>query len=378
MTHIGLNAHLLSSQAGYRSAGIHGYIYNSLLHLPYVADETWQFTAMVGGANPVQMDGITTRRAPFDTESPSRRILWEQVVQPFQLGGYDLYHAMAFVAPFMPMQQPFVVTVYDLSFVHYPQVLSAARRAYLRTFTANSVRRAARVIGISESTARDVVDTFGVDPAKVDVAPPGTDFERFRPLPPAQVNAFRREKNLPEDFWLFLGTLEPRKNLPTLLHAYAQLPQDARPALVLAGGKGWDYEDIFATIAQHHLEKEVLLPGFIPMAELPLWYNSASLFVYPSLYEGFGIPPLEAMACGTPVIVSDVSSLPEVVDGSDGVTVPPHNVDAWVSALTTALDDSAWRARASSSGIIATQRYTWGNTARQTLRSYRLAIGQQE
>ncbi|MEM6282250.1 MAG: glycosyltransferase family 1 protein [Chloroflexota bacterium] len=378
MTHIGLNAHLLSSQAGYRSAGIHGYIYNSLLHLPRVTDASWQFTAMVGGANPVQIDGITTRRAPFDTEPPPRRILWEQVVQPFQLGAYDLYHAMAFVAPFAPIKPPFVVTVYDLSFIHYPQVLSAPRRAYLRTFTANTVRRATRVIGISESTASDVVETFGVDPAKVDVAPPGTDFERFRPLPPAQVNAFRREKNLPEDFWLFLGTLEPRKNLSTLIHAYAQLPKDTRPALVLAGGKGWDYDDIFAAIAQRHLEAEVLLPGFIPVSDLPLWYNSASLFVYPSLYEGFGIPPLEAMACGTPVVVSDASSLPEVVGGSGGLTVPPQDVEAWVNALITALDDSAWHARASSSGTIAAQRYTWANTARQTLRSYQRAIGQSE
>jgi glycosyltransferase involved in cell wall biosynthesis len=372
---VGLNVHLLAAHAGYRSAGIHGYIANTLAYLPRAAGDGWQFTALVGAGNPAAFDGVTVRRARMDTQSPARRILWEQVIQPFQLGGYDLYHALAFVAPALPVRVPFVVTIYDLSFIHYPQVLSTARRAYLRAFTAHTVRRAARVIAISESTARDVVAQFGIDPARVDVAPPGTDFDQFKPLPPEQVAAFRREKRLPDDFWLFVGTLEPRKNLPTLLAAYAQLPPDSRPALVLAGGKGWDYDAIFAAIAAHGLERDVLTPGFVPAAELPLWYNSASLFVYPSLFEGFGIPPLEAMACGVPVIVSDVSSLPEVVAGSDGLRVPPGDMDAWVSALTTALDDGAWRERARRSGMQAARRYTWVNTAHQTVTSYRRAIG---
>lgn len=370
MAHVGINAHLLAARAGYRTAGIHGYIYNTLTHLPRTG---WEFTVMVGRHNSFAAEGLNVRRAGLDTESPPRRILWEQAVQPFQLSAYDLYHAMAFVAPALPIKPPFVVTVYDLSFVHYPQVLSTARRAYLRTFTAQTVRRAARVIAISESTAQDVRDVFGA--ANVDVAPPGTDFERFKPLPPAQVAAFRREKNLPEAFWLFVGTLEPRKNLPTLLAAYAQLPQDTRPPLVLAGGKGWDYAPIFDTIARHRLEDDVLTPGFLPVAELPLWYNSAALFVYPSLFEGFGIPPLEAMACGTPVIVSDVSSLPEVVAGSANLRVPPGDVAAWVDALTRALDDADWRERAAASGIKAARRYTWTNTAQQTITSYQRALG---
>jgi glycosyltransferase involved in cell wall biosynthesis len=373
MTHIGMNAHLLSGRKGYRTAGIHGYITNTLAHLPAAAPG-WQFTAMVGGANPATFDGVHMRRAPFDTESPPRRILWEQGVQPFTLADFDLYHAMAFVAPALPVGRPFVVTVYDLSFVHYPQVLSTARRLYLQTLTANTVRRAARVIAISHSTARDVSDVFGIDPACIDVAPPGTDFERFRPLPPDARAAFKREQGLPDDFWLFVGTLEPRKNLPLLLQAYAQLPAQSRPALVLGGGKGWDYAAIFEAIAALKLEQHVFTPGFIPMEALPLWYNSAAVFVYPSLYEGFGIPPLEAMACGTPVIVSDVSSLPEVVAGSDGLRVPPHDVEAWVAALTSALDDSAWRERASASGLTAAQHYTWQRTANQTIHSYQTAL----
>lgn len=371
---IGINAHLLSAQAGYRSAGIHGYLYHTLANLPSVAATDWQFTVMVGAANPLTLPSVNVRRAAFDTESPVRRILWEQLVQPLGLGSFDLYHAGAFVAPLLMPPLPMVVTVYDLSFIHYPQVLSAARRAYLRALTAHTCRRAARVIAISESTARDVAQTFGIAPERIDIAPPGTDFARFTPLPAEQVAAFRARQQLPPDFWLFIGTLEPRKNLPTLLHAYARLPKQRRPLLVLGGGKGWDYAPIFEAIAQHKLEDSVRLTGFIPAEELPLWYNSASVFVYPSVFEGFGIPPLEAMACGTPVIVSDASSLPEVVAGSDGILVPPLDVDAWEAALSTALDDGAWRLRAAESGKRAAAQYTWARTAQATLNSYHSAL----
>ncbi|MEO0563003.1 MAG: glycosyltransferase family 1 protein [Chloroflexota bacterium] len=373
---IGLNAHLLSNRAGYRSAGIHGYIYNTLAALPGVInDENVHLTAMVGANNPLTLDGVTVQHAFTDTQRPSRRVLWEQLAQPWSLSRYDLYHAMAFVAPALPYSPPTVVTVYDLSFIHYPNVLPAARRAYLRTFTAHTARKAARVIAISESTARDVVEQFGVAPAQVDVAVPGVDTEQFRPLPEAEVRAFREKHDLPDVFWLFVGTLEPRKNLPTLLRAYAQLPRNARPPLVLAGGKGWDYEPVFDTISACGLADDVHLPGFVPAEDLPLWYNSATVFVYPSVFEGFGIPPLEAMACGTPVIVSNASSLPEVVAGTLGLLVPPDDVDAWTAALTQALDDSAWRTEASETGRAAAQRFTWTATAERTWASYQQALG---
>src|SRR5262249_12061349 len=159
------------------------------------------------------------------------------------------------------------------------------------------------VIAISHSTARDLTATMGIPAEKIDVAAPGSDPQVFRPLPDAEINAFRQSKNLPQNFWLFIGTLEPRKNLPTLLEAYAALPKHL--PLVIGGGKGWQYDDIFATIERHNLKDDVRFAGFIPADELPFWYNSASAFVYPSVFEGFGLPVLEAMACGTPVIVSD-------------------------------------------------------------------------
>lgn len=372
MVHIGLNAHLLSGKAGYRSAGIHGYIYHTLANLAAVAPDDWQFTAMVGKHNRLQFERITMCQSGWDTESPVRRILWEQLAQPWQLNSFDLYHALAFVSPFI-LSKPSVVTVYDLSFLRYPQVLSASRRWYLRLFTALSCRRARRVIAISHSTARDVQASFGIPAENIDVAFPGYDASIYRPLPDEQINAFKTAKNLPERFWLFLGTLEPRKNLPMLLEAYAALRPSERLPLVLAGGKGWDYEPIFSSIQRYKLVSEVRLPGYIPAEELPLWYNSAELFVYPSVYEGFGLPVLEAMACGTPVIVSDASSLPEVA-GSAGLCLPSQDVNAWTKALRMAASNASWRQQASTQGLEQATRFSWIETARQTVASYQKAL----
>ncbi|MBZ0292218.1 MAG: glycosyltransferase family 4 protein [Anaerolineae bacterium] len=363
-----MNAHLLSSQAGYRSAGIHGYIYNTLAHLHDAAPEDWRFTALVGAANSEQFPGVTMRRAAFDTESPLRRIAWEQLIQPWQLGDFDLYHALAFVAP-LRVPVPFVVTVYDLSFVHYPAVLTASRRLYLRLFTQLTCQRARRVIAISQSTARDLTETFGTAPDKIDVAVPGYDAQVYRPLSHEAITAFRQQKGLPERFWFFMGTLEPRKNLVTLLEAYASLSPSDRLPLLLGGGKGWLYDDIFATIERHGLQDAVRWLGFLPAEELPFWYNSAEVFVFPSVFEGFGLPVLEAMACGTPVLISDASSLPEIA-GEAGLCLPPHEVDAWATALKQVRHDAEWREQARQKGLLDAQRFTWEHTARQTLRSY--------
>jgi len=158
-----------------------------------------------------------------------------------------------------------------------------------------------------------------------------------------------------------------------LLQAYAALPTAERLPLILAGGKGWDFETIYQAIEHYDLDKWVQLPGYLPIEELPLWYNSAEVFLYPSVFEGFGIPVLEAMACGTPVIVSDASSLPEVA-GSAGLTLPPQAVDQWTQALSRAYADAAWREQAVHQGFVEIKRYSWQLTATQTINSYQQAL----
>jgi glycosyltransferase involved in cell wall biosynthesis len=370
--YIGLNAHLLSARAGYRSAGIHQYIDHLLRALPSVVPPDWQLCALVGAANHSGYTGIQMQRAAFDTESPLKRIVWEQVFQPWSLSRFDLYHALAFVAPVL-LPAAMIVTLYDLSFIHYPERLPAARRMYLERMTRLTCQRARRVIAISHSTARDAAATLGVPTDKIDIAQPGCDFARFRPLLPEQVRAFRQAHDLPERFWLFVGTLEPRKNLTMLLEAYAALSPADRLPLVLAGGKGWDYEPIFEAVERLGLSRSVLFPGFLSADVLPLWYNAAEVFLYPSIFEGFGIPVLEAMACGAPVIVSDASSLPEVA-GDAGLCLPPDDTPAWSQALRRAAHDGLWRTKAQERGLTHARRFSWQATASATLASYRRAL----
>lgn len=369
---IALNAQLLSSQPGYRAAGIHTYIHQMLSLIPAYAPAKWDFTAFVGSENQATYPRLTMRRAAFDTESPLKRIVWEQAIQPFALREFDLHHAMAFVAP-LANPRPFVVTIYDLTFIRYPKRLTAARRLYLRLLTGVTCQKARRVLAISQSTGRDLTELYGIPTEKIDVTPLGYDTTRFRPLPGEQIEKFKQEKGLPEQFWLFLGTLEPRKNLVMLLEAYASLAPHERLPLVIAGGKGWDYGPIFAAIETYDLSRTVHLPGFIPDEEMPLWYNSASVFVYPSVFEGFGLPVLEAMACGTPVITSDVSSLPEIAQDA-GLCLSPHDPTIWANALRHNAHDAEWREHASAAGLQLATRYRWETTAQQTIDSYRRAL----
>lgn len=369
-----LNAHLLSAQAGYRSAGIHGYIYNTLRHLPEV-EPAYRYHVLVGEGQAPTHEHFTLHRSRFSTAQPIRRILWEQLMQPAVLRWLkpDLVHGMAFVLPLLS-GVPAVVTVYDLSFIRFPQALSRTRRWYLQLFTRRSCQKARRVIAISDSTANDLVTLFGIPREKIVVAVPGVD-ERFKPLAAAEITAFRHDKCLPERFILHVGTLEPRKNLPMLLRAYAALPESLRREvhMVLAGGKGWDYEDVFATIETYDLAATVHLAGYVESSSLPLWYNAAEMVVCPSLFEGWGLPVVEAMACGRPTVVSDISSLPEAV-GEAGKRLPPNDQAAWTDALYHALTDAEWRERSAQDGIQRAKQFTWRQTAEKTVEAYRAAL----
>lgn len=368
---IGLNAHLLAGQAGYRSAGIHGYISNLLRWLPTYAPSDWQFEALVGAANNVAIPGVRMARARLDTRSPWRRVFWEQALQPWRLRQYDLYHALAFVAPVV-LTAPMVVTVYDLSFLHYPARLSFARRSYLSALTALTCARATRVLAISQSTARDLTARLGVPADKIDVTPLGYDKAAFRPLLRADIAHFRRKHRLPERFWLFIGTLEPRKNLPMLLQAYARLPQTERLPLLLGGGIGWRAREVFAAIERLELSASVKHVGFIPTADLPLWYNCAEAFLYPSVFEGFGLPLLEAMACGSPSLTTDASSLPEVAGGA-ALCLPADDIERWTAALRDLRRNDEWRAAARARGLERAKQFSWARAAELTLASYRAA-----
>ncbi len=373
--HIGLNAHLLSLTESYRGAGISWYMVNLLQNLAQVSPD-FGYSAFLSD-RAFQAPGLTLHRSRLPTHRPPVRIFWEQFIQPLALrrAGVDLLHALAFVAP-LAAPCPFVVTVYDLSFLRYPESFRPFNRWYLSHFTAHSVKRAKAVITISESTRQDVINLLGAPPERVHTVYCGVD-PLFRPLPAAEVAAFRAARGLPEQFGLFLGTLEPRKNVDGLIRAYASWRQQQpdAPPLLIAGGKGWYYHQIFQAVEALNLTESIRFPGYIPQNELPLWYNAATFFVYPSHFEGFGLPVLEAMACGTPVITSTAASLPEVA-GRDGaaVLVNPTDTAALAEAMRQVMGDAERRAAMSQQGRARAANFHWAKTAQETVAVYRKVL----
>jgi glycosyltransferase involved in cell wall biosynthesis len=373
---VGLSAHLLSSSSSYRGAGVSHYVEGLLAHLPF-ADPAAEYVALLGaGQSPIP--GWDCRIARHRTENPLARIFWEQAIQPREarLAGLDLLHAPVYVGPLCCAPCPLVVTVHDLSFYLFPELFRPQNRLYLQSFTRATVRRAAHVIADSESTCNDVVRLLGVPRSKVTVIPVGIG-EEMRPVrEQGVIDQFRRQRHLPDKVILFLGTLEPRKNIPALLSAYALLRQRHKleHRLVLAGGKGWYTQEIERSVHALGLEDAVSFPGFVPQSELPLWYNAAELFVYPSLYEGFGLPPLEAMACGTPVIVSTALALTEVVSTA-GIQVDPHDTEALAQAMWTLLSDGERRSSLRQAGLERAQGYSWSRTAQETAKVYHMVLG---
>jgi glycosyltransferase involved in cell wall biosynthesis len=376
--HVGINGQLLSGAHSYRSAGVSGYIRQLLAHLPAAAPDLrlTAFTPDVDLDLPASLD--MRRSTRWDTRRPLRRILWEQTALPLlaRRVQLDLLHGAVNVVPALS-PCPSVVTVHDLSFMRYPQAFPPVQRAYLQSQVRRSTHAARRVIAVSHATRQDVVELFGVAPARIDVVHNGVDAS-FCPAPAAEVEAFRRRQGLPERFILHLGTLEPRKNLVRLVQAFAQVKaQDSgQPPvkLALAGGKGWSYDAIFAEVGRLGLEREVLFPGYIADEDLAWWYRAAAVFAYPSLLEGFGLPVLEAMACGAPTVTSNLSSLPEVA-GDAALLVDPTSVDALAAALLRLLADAGLATDLRARGQAQAARFPWSRTAQQTAAVYRRALG---
>ncbi len=371
---VALNAHLLTDKAGYRSAGIKNYIYQLLRNLPEASEEFSYkvFTGLHKASLPMELEVFRTR---WPTDNPAVRIMWEQTVQPFLLKKVspDIYHALAFAGP-IAWHGRTVVTVYDLSFKRFPEAFNPLKRLYLSLMTGITLKKAQMAIAISRSTKEDIVRFWGIPEEKISIAYGGVS-RRFRPLSEDLVDSFRRKWGLPKDFLLYLGTLEPRKNLVRLVRAYsmAYKMDHSLPPLIIAGARGWYYQDIFDTVHQLYMDGRVIFPGFIPDEDLPLWYNAAGMFIYPSLFEGFGLPVLEAMACGTPVIASNTSSIPEVV-GDAGILIRPEEEESMAQAMVSLWKNESLRSRLSEKGIRQAGKFDWLETARATVDTYRKVL----
>ncbi len=305
------------------------------------------------------LEGAEVRVIPFPRLWTHIRLSAEMAYRP-----PDLLFVPAHVLPLIRPRRT-MVTIHDLGYRYFPQAHPFLQRMYLDLSTRWNARVATHILADSEATRADLVRVYRVPPDRVTVAYPGYD-ETLHPVQdPEMLAAVRARYSIPEDYFLYLGTLQPRKNLHRLIRAFGQLR--TRAALVLAGRPGWLYEDLFALVRRLGLEGRVLFPGYIRSEDRAALLSGARAFVFPSLYEGFGLPVLEAQACGCPVICSSTSSLPEVA-GDGALLVPPEDVGALADAMARVEGDAALRERLVARGFVNLRRFSWDSCARVVLR----------
>jgi glycosyltransferase involved in cell wall biosynthesis len=298
-------------------------------------------------------------------------LLWYKLglAVPIELLGpiADLYYFPDFALP--PVRRGrSVITVHDLSFLLVPDCAEIGLRRHLEKVVPMSVRYADFVTADSENTRNELTTLLDVEPNRVAVVYGGVD-AHFRPVTDdAELQVARAKYGLYSPFILYVGTIEPRKNLGRLLRAFTGLRNKfrSRHRLVIAGGLGWLYQDVLREIEEISSEHDVVFLGRVSDEDLPALYSLADIFAFPSLYEGFGLPPLEAMACGLPVVCSSTSSMPEVV-GDAGVLVSPYDVDGWSTAMAGLLEDGDRRRELARLGRERARQFTWEQSARQLI-----------
>ncbi len=364
MSTIGIDARLLY----YRQGGIAAYTRQVIEQLAAL-DNTTRYRILHSRKDTRTLaPGPNFSRVSVWTPSHHRLERWTlgTEIAPLRL---DVLHSPDFIPPLWGARY-FVITVHDLNFLYYPQFLTADSRRYYNGQIARAVQQADHILACSEATRVDLIERLGVPDSRITVHLEGVD-AAFRPLPEAEVAAACQALDLPRGFVLFVGTFEPRKNISGLLEAYRQLRDvlpDA-PPLVLAGRRGWLYESLFKQAADLGLEAHILWRENIPQPLMPALYNAASVLVLPSFYEGFGLPALEAMACGTPAVVTNRSAPPEVV-GEAGLLIDPDRPEDIAARLQEVLTDSALAARLSQAGLARAATLTWQQTASVVRRVY--------
>jgi glycosyltransferase involved in cell wall biosynthesis len=323
------------------------------------------------------LDGVDIRRvrAPFPTPNEYARGLWEQTVVPIEVARlrFDVYHSPNYILP-VALRCPAVVTVHDIAFLDRT-LHRLTSHLYLSVLTRWALNVARRIICVSAHTGDLLAERFPSTRERIRVISEGVD-ERFTPQPDALVKAFRERFGLDRAYVLFVGTQEPRKNLDRLIKAYELAVErtGSEHLLAIAGVRGWKDEAVQRALHVSPARDRIRLLGYVPDELLPAAYAGADAFVYPSLLEGFGLPPLEAMACGAPVLTSNTSSLPEVV-GDAALTVDPLNAEEIAIALQRLMCDRELRLSLAASGRMRSELFRWDRVAEQTMAVYAEAAG---
>jgi glycosyltransferase involved in cell wall biosynthesis len=377
---IGIDARLVY----YRQAGIGQYILRLTEALAGMDQENEFVLLQSRKHKQTIVDQLNFKRVSLWTPSHHRLEQWTLPLEIYPWG-LNLLHSPDFIPPFRRNCKS-VITVHDLAFLFYPNLLTQESARYYGQID-QAVRNTDHIIAVSKSTKRDIIHRLGVPEDKITVIYEAAH-PIYRPLDEERllhqrcpehsrraVEGVKEKYHLPDDFILFVSTIEPRKNVPALLRAYRQLLDGYKRSevLVLAGERGWLFEEVFALVEELGLESKTLFLGRVPIEDLLYLYNAAQLLVHPTVYEGFGLPPLEAMACGTPVVVSNVSSLPEIV-GDAALLVDPENVSELTVAIWRLLTDEDLRADMSEKGLRRAAHFSWEKAARETLAVY-LKVG---
>jgi glycosyltransferase involved in cell wall biosynthesis len=319
---------------------------------------------------------VFIKQLKFDTANRVRRISYENFGLPkyFSQNKFDLYHSPAYVLPrFSDM--PGVVTIHDLLTLDFPQYCQRESAVYFSLCLPASIYRARKIIAVSNTVKDAILKRFDIDPEKITVVYHGVEGIFKKVTCVDRLREVARKYQLPGKFLLFVGNLEPKKNLVRLIRAFSDLKRNAgvEHKLVIAGQKGWKYQDIYRSIRDTKMEQEVYFTGYIDRDDLPGLYSLADLFVFPSLYEGFGLPVLEAMSCGTPVLISNQGALREIACGMYP-QVDPFDERDIASKLHLLLTSAELRQNNIQYGLERVKKFTWEESAKRTLDVYRAAL----
>lgn len=368
---IGINTRYLQ----YQSTGITKYLLNLILNLKKI-DGSNNYLLFFDSDKPLPKAIL---EAGFDyvllrvpTHHRMLKGLWAYFYLPYLIkkNKLDLYHEPFLIGPAFK-KCPTVITVFDMAYLHVPYGYTYAARLYFKSLFSRSIKQSDLAVAISENTKNDVINNFSISPDKVQVVYAGVD-EIFRPINDKKgLEKVRKVYGIKKDFILAVSLISPRKNLVRLIKAFKLLrdKKNIDCQLVIVGRKGWLYGDIFREVRLSGLEEEVVFCGYVPRKDLLYLYNAAAIFVYPSLYEGFGLPILEAMACGCPVVASNTSSMPEVC-GEAALLVNPHNTEELTGALAKAREDRSLCQSLVEKGLSQAKKFSWEKAAKETLAVY--------
>ncbi|TDS13867.1 glycosyltransferase family 4 protein [Sphingobacterium paludis] len=316
---------------------------------------------------------LTIKRLDMTYDSRIHRVLFEHLLlgRYLKKQGVDIYHAPGYILPYF-LRAKAVVTVHDLIALDFPELCQYETAAYFRLTLPASIKRADKIIAVSQTVKRDILNRFPTIAAdKIRVIYPGVH-GRFHPVTDAAQRAdVRKTYGLPSAYFLFVGNLEPKKNLEMIVEAFKRLKTDKQidHKLVIVGKLGWKYKGVLRAIQYSGLKDEIMLLGYVDEKHLPSIYSMASVFVFPSLYEGFGIPVVEAMRCGCPVIVSDRGALPEIA-GAAAKQVDPLDAEDIAEAMYQLTSNEFLRQDMIERGLQWSQKFTWQQAAQQTLTVY--------